>query len=354
MVNADLWLDLLLSPHTLKSAVSQWLAVNPDSDPSAFIAQQLERNHQIDAHTKQAGLVAWLGQSNQGFIPYPELPEQLRAINDPPLGLFYQGNRALLNNTQFAIVGSRKPTPAGTENTIQFAHQLTQAGLTLVSGLASGIDSLVHTTCLKAQGHTIAVLGQGLEHCYPKHNHALQQSIKEQGLLLSEYLPDCKVKAWQFPKRNRIISALSEGVLLTEAALKSGSLITAKLAAEQGRQVFALPGDILNPMVAGCHHLIREGAQLVTHAEEILEAIFWNQQHKLSLIPREAQKHPLTKEENKVFKILDRTPTSIDKIQARTECELTLVLDALFSLELRGLIISSIDGYYKPTQGDTC
>ena len=171
---------------------------------------------------------------------------------------------------------------------------------------------------------------------------------------MSEYLPDCRVKSWQFPKRNRIISALSEGVLITEAALKSGSLITAKLAAEQGRQVFALPGDILNPMVTGCHHLIREGAQLVTQTEEILEAIFWNQQHKLSLIPREAQKHPLTKEENKVFKILDRTPTSIDKIQARTECELTLVLDALFSLELRGLIISSIDGYYKPTQGDTC
>jgi len=152
MVNAHLWLDLLLSPHTLKSAVSQWLAVNPDSDPSAFIAQQLERNHLIDVHTKQAGLVTWLGQSNQGFIPYPELPEQLRAISDPPLGLFYQGNQALLNNTQLAIVGSRKPTPAGAENTIQFAHQLTQAGLTLVSGLATGIDSLVHKPVSRRKG----------------------------------------------------------------------------------------------------------------------------------------------------------------------------------------------------------
>ena len=142
MVNAHLWLDLLLSPHALKSAVSQWLALNPDSDPSTFIAQQLERNHMIDVHTKQAGLVAWLGQSNQGFIPYPELPEQLRAIKDPPIGLFYQGDQTLLSNTQLAIVGSRKPTPAGAENTIQFAQQRFQSSDQVSNHYASGQRSL--------------------------------------------------------------------------------------------------------------------------------------------------------------------------------------------------------------------
>ena len=354
MVNANLWLDLLLSPRSVKSAYFLWLSENPNQDPHTFITQLLKQHNLFDEHTKQSELVAWLSQDDQGFIPYPELPEQVKAINDPPLGLFYQGNKDLLNHKQLAIVGSRNPTPAGIENTIQFAYQLAQTGIVMVSGLATGIDSVVHKTSLKAGGKTIAVLGQGLNHSYPKNNHALQQSIREQGLLLSEYLPDRFIKAWQFPKRNRIISALSEGVLVTEAAKKSGSLITARLAAEQGRQVFAIPGDIMNPMVAGCHHLIREGAQLVSQSSEILAAIFWNQPEQLSLIPEASEPTKLTKGESKVFKSLDRTPRNIDMIQARTECELTLVLDALFSLELKGMIISSIDGYYKPTQGDTC
>ena len=354
MVIVDLWLDLLLSPRPVKSAVLHWLTENPNQDPHPFLYQLLSQHNLIDQHTKHNELLDWLSKADQGYIPYPDLPEQLRTINDPPTGLFYQGNKSLINDKLFAIVGSRKPTPAGSENTIQFAHQLSQSGLVLVSGLATGIDTIVHETALNTGADTIAVLGQGLNYSYPKHNQTLQQSIREQGLLLSEYLPDRNIKAWQFPKRNRIISALSEGVLVTEAAKKSGSLITARLAAEQGRQVFAIPGDIMNPMVAGCHHLIREGAQLVSHSREILAAIFWNQPEQLPLIPQVEQTTKLTKDENKVFKSLDRTPRNIDMIQARTECQLTLVLDALFSLELKGMIISSIDGYYKPTQGDTC
>ena len=350
----QLWLDLALSPTKTIRDYFRYCHEHGQTPDRTSLTRFFKRINIPQRHSERHDLIAWLSEPDQGFLPYPDLPGQLRQLKDPPAGLFYQGDEKLINERMIAVVGARKQTPAGAENCQQFAYQLAQSGLVIISGLASGADTTAHTAALAASERTVAILGQGLDTCYPKSNSGLQGEIKRKGLLLSEYAPSESVKAWQFPHRNRLISGLSDGVLVTEATIRSGSLITANLAAEQGKQVFAIPGDIQNQMVSGCHHLIREGAQLVSHPREILAAIYWTEPPQLELLRTEMDDKQFTKSEKKVLDALDRTPRHLDIIQARTECELTLVLDALFSLELKGMIISSIDGYYKPNQGDTC
>ena len=201
----------------------------------------------------------------------PLYPTALLHAADPPLLLYAQGNTALLSGQSLAVVGSRNPTRQGTDNARAFSATLSQANLTIVSGLALGIDAAAHEGGLEGPASTIAVVGTGLDRVYPKRHLALAHRIAKQGLIVSEYSIGTPALPQHFPNRNRIIAGLARGTLVVEAALKSGSLITARLASESGRDVFAIPGSIHSPHSRGCHALIKQGAKLVETAKDILE-----------------------------------------------------------------------------------
>lgn len=212
----------------------------------------------------------WLEQPTHHFLPIgsPRYPALLATLPDAPAGLFVRGDPDVLSLPQLAIVGSRNPTAAGNDNARQFAAHLAQAGLAITSGLAIGIDAAAHRGALQA-GRTIAVCGTGLDIDYPRTNAALAAEIASSGALVSEFSSGTPAAKSNFPRRNRIISGLALGTLVVEAAVQSGSLITARLAADQGREVFAIPGSIHNPLARGCHRLIRQGAKLVETADDI-------------------------------------------------------------------------------------
>lgn len=217
-----------------------------------------------------------IGNFGLVFLGEKTYPKQLLDIYDPPPMLFYQGNVKRLFDKQIAIVGSRKPTPHAEKTTFDIAQYLVYFGLTITSGLAGGIDKMAHLGALSQpdtqQGRTIGVLGTGIDVCYPKNHHALYaQIINEGGCLVSELLPTTPASKHTFPRRNRLVAGLSMATLVVEAAMQSGSLITARLTAEQGKQVFCVPSLIDNINAQGCHHLIREGATLIYHPEQILE-----------------------------------------------------------------------------------
>lgn len=203
----------------------------------------------------------------------PGYPEPLLHGGDPPLMLFLEGRAALLHKPAVAVVGSRQATPQGLAHARQFAAALSQAGVTVVSGLAAGIDGAAHEGALPGEGATVAVIGTGPDIVYPRRHHGLWQRIRQAGLVVSEHAPGTPALAHHFPHRNRIIAGLTRATLVVEATLKSGSLITARLAMEAGREVFAVPGSILSAQSRGCHELIRQGAQLVESPEEILRTL---------------------------------------------------------------------------------
>ncbi|MGR3914797.1 MAG: DNA-processing protein DprA, partial [Gammaproteobacteria bacterium] len=209
----------------------------------------------------------FIGFSEADFSPL------LNEINGAPLGLFALGARALLLTPQLAVVGSREPTPSGRRTTEQLAAELSRAGLGITSGMAFGIDHAAHRGCLDAGGGTIAVTASGIDIAYPRALDALHREIAERGLLVSEYPPGAPPKREHFPQRNRIISGLSLGTLVVEAGIRSGSLITARLAGEQGREVFAVPGSIHVEVSRGCHRLLRQGAKLVECAADVTEEL---------------------------------------------------------------------------------
>lgn len=208
-----------------------------------------------------------------------DYPLQLNRLFDPPNCLYITGDRNLLNRPMIAIVGSRDASPHGKKNAIQFAQYLAKAGALIISGLAKGVDGAAHRGALGlGQNHyTAAVCGTGLDVVYPKEHLGLARSIAQRGLLISEFAPGVGPRAHHFPRRNRIIAALAQGVVVIEAGKKSGSLITAHLAAELGKEVFALPGTIDNPLAAGCNQLIQEGAKLVCSPKEVLEELIFFQ-----------------------------------------------------------------------------
>lgn len=209
-------------------------------------------------------------------IKNKEYPNQLKNIYDPPTKLYVLGNKSILNQRNFAIVGSRKATQYGKKVAMQISKELAENGLNVVSGLAIGIDSYAHLGCLqvKGTGKTIAVLGSGLDVIYPKENRKLaEQIINSGGCIISEYPVGSKIEKNNFPQRNRIISGLSEGILVVEASQKSGALITAEFGAEQGREIFAIPGDINREQSEGCNLLIKDGANVVTSSQDIIYII---------------------------------------------------------------------------------
>ncbi|MGA0587677.1 DNA-processing protein DprA [Dyella sp. KRB-257] len=219
--------------------------------------------------------MAWLAQPGHRLLRCIEadFPPPLETIPQPPVALFVAGDAALLLHPQVAIVGARRASPAGLDNARAFARALGQAGLLVTSGMADGIDGAAHLAALDAGLPTVAVVGTGPDRVYPRKHHALARRIAAGGALVSEFPPGTAARADHFPRRNRIIAGLSLGTLVIEAGLQSGSLITARLAGEQGREVFALPGSIHNPLARGCHRLIRDGARLVEEPGEVVEAL---------------------------------------------------------------------------------
>ncbi|WP_426661967.1 DNA-processing protein DprA [Rhodanobacter aciditrophus] len=219
--------------------------------------------------------LAWLAEPGHRLLRCTEadFPPLLEAIPQPPAALFVAGDSGLLLHPQVAIVGARGASPAGLGHARSFARALALAGYTVTSGMADGIDGAAHEAALEVGAATIAVVGTGPDRVYPRKHHALAQRIAAQGALVSEFPPGTAARPDHFPRRNRIISGLALGTVVVEADLRSGSLITARLAAEQGREVFALPGSIANPLARGCHRLIRDGARLVEEPVEVAEAL---------------------------------------------------------------------------------
>lgn len=287
----------------------------------------------LDAAVDQ--LQAWLAADPDRHVltlADPQYPPDLLQMADPPLMLYVAGQLAALQHPQrLAIVGSRNPTPQGEANARQFARALGEAGVCVVSGLALGVDGAAHTGALDAGAPTIAVVGTGLDRVYPKRHLALAHRIVESGALVSEYPLGTPPLAAHFPQRNRIIAGLSQGTLVVEAALQSGSLITARLAAEQGREVFAIPGSIHAPQARGCHALIRQGAKLVESAQDILEEL-----RVPDPFARPRPPAPEARTEDELLTQMGFDPVGLDALQARCGLPTATLQARLFELELDG------------------
>jgi DNA processing protein len=270
----------------------------------------------------------------------PDYPQALLQTADPPLLLYLLGRREMLAADCIAVVGSRSPTPQGRDTAEQLARTLGQSGLTVVSGLALGIDGAAHAGALPTPGSTIAVVGTGVDLVYPPRHRQLATEIAQRGLLISEYSLGMPPLQANFPRRNRIIAGLSRGCLVVEAALKSGSLITARLAAEAGREVFAVPGSIQSPQSRGCHELLRQGAKLVESAEDVLEELQGQGQRPI-LRSAPAKDEPAdapTDEATQVLAAMGYEPVSLDALQARGGWSTAQLSALLLDLELGGAV----------------
>ncbi|PIQ43855.1 MAG: DNA-protecting protein DprA [Gammaproteobacteria bacterium CG11_big_fil_rev_8_21_14_0_20_46_22] len=300
----------------------------------------------------------WLKLEHHHYLHYwhTDYPPLLREIHTAPLGLYLKGQKNILINNKIALVGSRKPSPQGLANAGEFAESLASQGLTVVSGLAYGIDAAAHEGALK-HGHTIAVLGSGLERIYPYKNKDLARKITQNGLLISEFSLNTAPRAFHFPQRNRIVCGLSLATIVIEATLKSGSLITAYLANNQGRDVFALPGSIRQPHSRGCHQLIKEGAYLAETPDDIMFHLKnnqlvsgpENQDQKLDnyaqkRYPRQRHRDPLY---NKVLNALGDNQLNASEIASHAGLELEKVLVMLTELELDQYINAVAGGYRR-------
>jgi DNA processing protein len=287
----------------------------------------------------------WLNQPGNHLITLAdsEYPQALLEITDPPPYLYAKGRLDLLNQPSIAIVGSRNASVQGEKNAEAFAHDLSLRGLCIVSGMALGIDGAAHRGALKAKGATIAVVGTGLDIVYPAKHRDLAHEIAQHGLIISEFSLGTPSKPQNFPKRNRIISGLSLGCLVIEANLQSGSQITARLAAEQGREVFAIPGSIHSPMSKGCHQLIKQGAKLVDCIQDITDeleitAVSITQQTNL---PNElGAEHP-------ILQMMGFDPITLENLVNLTHLTVSEVSSMLMLLELEGSIASLAGGKYQ-------
>jgi DNA processing protein len=297
-----------------------------------------------------AATLAWLAGDGHGFLAWDDAdyPPALLEIADPPPILFCLGRRELLARPALAIVGSRNATPQGCEDAEAFALALSAAGLTIVSGLAQGIDAAAHRGGLAGAARSIAVVGTGPDRVYPAANRDLAHVLAKDGLILSEFPPGTPARQHHFPRRNRLISGLARGVLVVEAALGSGSLITARMAAEQGREVFAIPGSIHSPFAKGCHRLIRDGAKLVETAQDVLE--------ELKLVPPAAaastaagvpEASTVSTVPAAVLKALGYDPADVDTLSSRTGLDAPALLATLSALELDGRVAALPGGRWQ-------
>lgn len=286
--------------------------------------------------------IDWLKQENHHFFTFTDdqYPQHLNILDDAPLGFFAKGQLSVLNTIQIAIIGSRRQTPMGKKVAEIFSQQLVNAGITITSGLAKGIDASAHLACCEAGGQTIAVAGCGLDSIYPRQHEALAQRIQLNGCLISEFPIGTPPKRENFPARNRIIAGLSEGVLVIEAAKRSGSLITARLAMEQGKEVFAVPGSIMSPQSSGCHWLIQQGAVLTQHIDDILFEL------QLPLLQKISANVVSVKSDCEVLRAIAYEATSMDDLVLRTNINFQMLSQRLMELELDGLITRAHNGDY--------
>lgn len=340
-----------VGPRTVAAIQKHW----PDlQEPFQLSALQLQ----------DAGLPVWLSQNIAQFdlnqveedirwmnasahhqlISWDsdEYPALLKEIPDPPLILYAKGNLSAFNTIPLAIVGSRNPSFTGLENAKRFAKELALSGVGIISGLALGIDAEAHKGCLEAQGQTIAVLGTGIDCIYPRRHLKLAEQICKNGLLLSEFPLKSPPTAGHFPRRNRIISGLSLCTLVIEAAIKSGSLITARMAMEQNRDVLAIPSSIHNPMARGCHYLLQQGAKLVTSVADVLDEL--RIEHRQITIKAHSA---LASENENLVKFIGFEMTSVDQIMQRSGFTFEKVTVELAKLEMLGTIISVPGGYLR-------
>jgi DNA processing protein len=283
----------------------------------------------------------WLGQPGNSLMTLADsdYPQALLEIADPPAVLYCKGRRELMRQPSLGIVGSRNATPQGVRDAEAFAHALSDAGLTIISGLALGIDAAAHRGGLAGAGSSVAIIGTGLDRIYPARNKALAHQLVETGLIVSEFALGTPPLPGHFPRRNRLISGLSRGVLVVEAAPDSGSLITARVATEQGREVFAIPGSIHSPLARGCHALIKQGAKLVESAADILDELAWQQRLTPPVHPESIP--------DLVLDALDGAPTTLDTLAQRTGLTLEALSAKLLTLELDGQIASLPGGRYQ-------
>ncbi|MBW8192780.1 DNA-processing protein DprA [Neiella marina] len=350
------WLNLLTVPRCGAMTIAKWYQQNLMDEVFSQNPKTLQKlrlrpeQQQALLHPNQdfiRRVDQWCAHSGGQIIhrASPDYPELLACIDDPPPVLFCLGDRARLYDPQLAMVGSRHASPAGRALARQFAKEVTTAGYLVSSGLALGIDACAHEGALQV-GTTLAVLGSGLAQVYPKRHQGLAQAIIDSGgLLLSEQPPWVKPQAFLFPRRNRILSGLAEGVLVVEASERSGSLITARLAAEQGREVFALPGAVGNPNAKGCHQLIKDGATLVDQVEDI----FSTQCLKAASVPPNSseQAYQQTLPNSVLLDNVRDSATSVDELVQQTGLAVDVVLSELLTLELEGRVAAVPGGFIR-------
>jgi DNA processing protein len=354
----EAWASLQLIAQVPPRALFALLKAHPDPQHVLGASRTALRAHvpepvadAIAAGPDQQALastLSWLREPGHALVAWDDVdyPRLLLGIHDPPPVLYVRGDPVLLNRPAIAMVGSRNATAQGRETARAFAHALSAAGLTIVSGLALGIDAAAHRGGLEAQGSSIAVIGTGSDRVYPAANRDLARRLADAGAIVSEFALGTPPLRGNFPRRNRLISGLARGVLVVEATLASGSLITARFAAEQNRDVFAIPGSIHSPFSKGSHRLIKEGAKLVETADDVLEE--WSMRAPTSDAVRDTT---VTSAKNsdgqRVLTALGHDPADVDQLIQRCRLPAERVAVALVELELAGSVASLPGGRYQ-------
>ena len=351
--DAESWIKLSVVPglgdQSLRKLLKHFgspetILATSESSLGAVIGPKLaDRIKSHDSAEILATTLTWLEHPNHAIITLGDIayPPLLLETEDPPPLLYIVGQVNLLKAPAIAIVGSRNATAQGVSNAESFARSFSQSGLGIVSGMALGIDTAAHLGGLEGAGKSIAVVGTGLDRIYPARNKALAHRLAQQGALVSEFPLGTPALANNFPRRNRIISGLSLGCLVVEAAVSSGSLITARLASEQGRDVFAIPGSIHSALSKGCHQLIKQGAKLVERAEDILEELNWTQR---------TLSQPGASDDAAIDPILHQLgfdPAPLDVLVARTGMSAETLSAKLLELELSGVVQTLPGGRYQ-------
>jgi DNA processing protein len=352
----------LLDMHGTASAV---LAARASAWRAGGLSDQQIQRLQSPDETELQRTLTWLELPGHHLIGWQDqdYPPMLRRISGPPLALFVEGDPNLLWRSAVAVVGSRSPTAGGRDNAYAFSRALAAAGIVVVSGMAAGIDAAAHEAALAVpEGATVAVLGTGPDLAYPAANTGLRDRIAAHGALVSEHPPGTKAVQSHFPSRNRIIAGLSLGTLVVEAAERSGALITARMAGESGREVFAVPGSIHNPLARGCHRLIREGAGLVESAQEVIAALAplaSELAHALRSRLGEAEPGPVSNpskataglepDYQKLWDGLGFDPTGMDQLVARTGLTAAELSSMLLVMELDGRVAVEHGRYQRKT-----
>jgi DNA processing protein len=369
------WLTLLRAPAFGATRLRE--ALEQHGSAEAVLAALLARSEPLveatrawlrspDPERLDADL-EWLAGRGHSLLTCvdPDFPTLLQRTPAAPAALFVAGDPTALWRPQVAIVGSRNPTAAGRENAAAFAAALADAGLTITSGLAEGVDAAAHAAALATPAGTIAVVGTGPDRVYPARHRALAAQVVGNGALVTEFPPGTGAKREHFPRRNRVIAGLSLGTLVIEAGVQSGALITARLAGEAGREVFALPGSIHNPLARGCHRLIRQGATLVETTGEVLEAIapvarqladalrsrLQLDGDAVARTPPDGPDAPADPDHARLWEALGHEPAGLDQLAARTGLTVHVLSSMLLSMELEGRVSAAHGRYARVVRG---